>query len=95
VHLHETWLLLVVYALGSTLLTGAYGLAALAARRGNHLWAVSAAALVVFTTLHPHSLRGLISEYALLQALVFAASWIVPPSWLGGAAPGGRRVAEA
>ena len=83
VHLHETWLLLVVYALGSTLLTGAYGLAALAARAGSHLWGVSAAALVVFIAVHPHTLRALVVEYAVLQAVVFAASWVTPPGRLG------------
>lgn len=84
VHLQETWLLLAVYALGSTLLAGAYGLAALAARRGSHLWALSAAALLAFIALHPRSLRGLVAEYAALQGVVFAGSWLLPAHWLGG-----------
>jgi hypothetical protein len=84
VHLPHTWVLLVVYALGSTLLTGAYGLSALAARDGGHLWLLSAAALGVFVAAHPHTLRGLVAEYALLQAGVFAASWLIPGGVLRG-----------
>jgi hypothetical protein len=84
VHLPDTWLLLVVYALGSTLLAGAYGLSALAAKDGGHLWIVSALALGLFVVVHPHTLRALVVEYALLQAAVFAVATLVPAGVLTG-----------